>query len=241
MIGSVLIGEDNLISQQVMEALLEVKCKKVKAVAGYEELREELAKEHYDLLLLDFHLDRDADFIVAQLRAGDSINKDIPVIILSAEPEVVVLEKMRGLTISGYLKKPIDSAQLEAVLSDATVPIVSGASDVLDLSDLEILLGGPERVQRIIKIFVGEATEYFNQMEYLLVKQDWLQLRALVHRARASYGYIGLDHLNNQLTQWEADLDAKRNQDQYQQILHKIKSETSDVLKKLKKAYPFTS
>lgn len=243
MFGNILIGEDNLVSQQVMEALLETKCKKVTSVAGYAELMNELDKEQYDVLLLDYHLDEDADFMVTQLRNGKSINKNIPVFILSAEPEVVVLEKMRGNTIQGYIKKPIDFALLEAALNHTLTKESSTLQnhnpDIVDLSKLEVLLGdSPERVRRIVKIFKTETLDYFIRMEQLLAKQDWQNLRALVHRARASYGYLGLTSLHNQLTLWEVDIDGRRNQSSYRQTIDSIKANTIEVLKKLEEIYP---
>lgn len=242
MFGNILIGEDNLVSQQVMEALLEKKCNKITSVAGYAELMSELDREQYDLLLLDYHLDEDADFMVAQLRKRESVNKNIPVFILSAEPEAVVLEKMRGITIHGYVKKPIDFALLEAALNRVTKN--SGAtpninSDIVDLSKLEVLLGdSPDRVRRIVKIFKAETLDYFIRFEQLLAKEDWQNLRALVHRARASYGYLGLTSLHNQLTLWEGDIDARRNQSSYRQTIDSIKANTLEVLKKLQEVYP---
>ena len=242
MLGNILIGEDNLVSQQVMEALLEKKCKKITSVAGYAELIGELNKEHYDLLLLDYHLDEDADFMVKQIRQGNSSNKNIPIFILSAEPETVVLEKMRGITIHGYVKKPIDFPLLEATLNRTftiSTPPTHDDIDIIDLSKLEVLLGdSPERVKRIVKIFRTETLDYFVRMEQLLAKQDWQNLRALVHRARASYGYLGLTSLHKQLTEWEGDIDARKNQSSYRQTIDSIKTNTLVVLKELEKIYP---
>jgi CheY-like chemotaxis protein len=244
MLGNILIGEDNLISQQVMEALLEAKCKKIKAVGSYAELMEELEIESYDLLLLDFHLDRDADFMVAQIRQGDSPNKGIPIFILSAEPEITVLEKMRGINIDGYIKKPIDFPRLEVALNRSqlinTFVIADHPLTIdIDLSHLEVLLGdSPDRVKRIVMIFMTETPDYFIRMEHLLAKQDWQNLKALVHRARASYGYLGLTSLHTQLTQWESDIEAGLNQSTYSGIIDAIKAETLMVREKLEKLYP---
>lgn len=245
MLGNILIGEDNLVSQQVMEALLETKCEKLTLVSGYAELIHELNKERYDLLLLDYHMDQDADFMVTQIRLGDSINKNIPVFILSAEPEIVVMEKMREIPFDGYVKKPIDFTQLEAALNhtllirSTSTNEAASSSDEIDLSNLEILMGNnPERVRQIVKIFNKEVNDFFVKMDQLLIKQDWDNLRALVHKARASYGYIGLTSLYTQLTQWESEIEAGRNQNNYYRFIETIKTETLVVLDKLEKLYP---
>lgn len=242
MIGSILIGEDNLISQQVMEALLDGKCQKVKAVASYEELMSELNSDRYDLLLLDYHLDQDADFIVARIRQQESRNKNLSIFILSAEPERVVLDRMQGLTISGYIKKPIDPASLDAVLkntSSISLEKKSVHKSGIDLSHLEMLLGNrPDSVKRIVNIFRAEAMDNGHQMRQLLANKDWQSLKSIVHRTRASYGYLGLEDLQEQLKLWETDIEAKQNYDQYERILKRIEVETADVLKKLEEIYP---
>ncbi len=242
MIESILIGEDNLVSQQVLEALVEAKCHKVKSAASYEQVMKELTKDRYDLLLLDYHLDQDADFVVTRIRQQDSVNKHIPVFILSAEPERVVFEKMKGLTISGYIKKPIDPILLYEALKEM-VPISlkkEVQKSAVDLSQLEVLLGNkPESVRRIVNIFRSEALENSKQMRQLLANKNWHALKAIVHKTRSSYGYLGLEALQELLVVWENDIKARRNIDQYELILSRLEMETADVLDHLREIFPY--
>jgi CheY-like chemotaxis protein len=233
----IVVGEDNVITQQVIEALLEDRCSHLWIAGNYAELLHYLKEEAPDVMLLDYHLDKDAQEGIAEIRA---INKTIPIYILSAEPEAAIRKKMHGVEVSGFLQKPLSMPMIEQIILPfaAQKPKEQEATKAGDyLNNLKTLLGhNPERLQRIVKIFVEEAPSHFAAMQTLIEQKQWPQLKALVHRVRASYGYLGLQTLHERITQWETDIKHQRNTESYSVILQEIKSATEKLVEEIRLA-----
>ncbi len=232
----ILVGEDNVITQQVIEALLEDKCSKLMMAGSYHELLQYLREEEPDLLLLDYHLDKDANVGISEIRA---INKTIPIYILSAEAEPAIGKKMQGTAVAGFLQKPLNMPMLEQIIrpfSTKEVEVTASPVEGEYLTNLKTLLGhNPERLQRIVKIFIDEAPSHFAEMQTLIDQKQWPQLKALVHRVRASYGYLGLQTLHQRITNWETEIEHQRNTDSYPSILQEIKSATEKLIEEIVK------
>ncbi len=233
----ILVGEDNLITQQVIEALLADKCSKLSIAGNYAELLTYLREEAYDIVLLDYHLDKDAPEGVAEIRA---INSNLPIYILSAESEQAIRQKMNATTVTGFLQKPLNMALVESILQSLTKNTAAAPPAVKDenyLTNLKTLLGhNPERLQRVVKIFIDEAPSHFASMQILIDQKQWPQLKALVHRVRASYGYLGMQTLHERITQWELDIEQQRNTETYPAILQEIKSATEKLMDEIRNA-----
>ncbi|MBI3220024.1 MAG: response regulator [Bacteroidetes bacterium] len=233
----IVVGEDNVITQQVIEAMLEGRCSKLWIAGNYAELLQYLKEESPDLLLLDYHLDKDANEGIAEIRA---INKTIPIYILSADAEPAISRKMKGAEVAGFLQKPLNLPMLEQIMRPFSAKVGEAAASPVAgeyLANLKTLLGhNPERLQRIVKIFIEEAPSHFAAMQTLIDQKQWPQLKALVHRVRASYGYLGLQTLHQRITQWETDIEHQRNTESYPSILQEIKSATEKLIEEIRQA-----
>ncbi len=233
----IVVGEDNVITQQVIEALLEGRCRQWWMAGNYAELLQHLKEQSPDLLLLDYHLDKDAQEGIAEIRA---IHPTLPIYILSADPEAIIRKKMSGVDVAGFLQKPLNGTMIDQIIRPFAAredekPARQSEGDYLN--NLKALLGhNPERLQRIVKIFVEEAPAHFASMQTLIDQKQWPQLKALVHRVRASYGYLGLQTLHERITQWETDIEHQRNTQSYSTILQEIKSATEKLIEEIRQA-----
>jgi CheY-like chemotaxis protein len=234
----ILVGEDNAIAQQVMEALLEDRCSKLSIADSYAQLIELLQRETCDLLLLDYHLDKDANIGVSEIRL---VNPKIPIYILSAEPERSLKEKMKGIEVDGFIKKPIDTRELDRIIrpfSYQPLAAMSTCEPNLKLDNLKELLGNnPDRLLRIVKTFIQDVPVDFLAMEEHIEQRKWAMLKLLVHRVRASYGYLGLQSLHKVMSDWELDIEKEQNTEQYASILNKLKIETIRIIKQLETTF----
>jgi DNA-binding response OmpR family regulator len=120
--GIVLYIEDNPANVQLVEMLLRqrpgVEC--ITAMTAGDGLR--LAGERRpDLILLDIHLpDMEGDEVLQRFRQDPDLRR-IPVIILSAEGDATLPDRMRAAGAQGYLDKPLDFQQFFVVV-DAHLP-----------------------------------------------------------------------------------------------------------------------
>jgi signal transduction histidine kinase/ActR/RegA family two-component response regulator len=115
----VLYVEDNLANVRVMERLFQGRQERLE-VAMQGSLCLDLARQLLPaVILLDLHLpDLDGEDVLMRLK-GDPATRDIPVIILSADPTPRRVERLRELGASDYLSKPLDLPVLLAALEAA--------------------------------------------------------------------------------------------------------------------------
>lgn len=126
--GTLLYIEDNLSNLRLVERIIArlPGVKLISAIRG--RLGLELAREHRpDLILLDLHLpDVPGDEVLRRLRQ-DAQTRHIPVVVISADANPGQVKRLLDTGARAYLTKPIDIAQLLALLQeslgdDATAP-----------------------------------------------------------------------------------------------------------------------
>jgi CheY-like chemotaxis protein len=115
--GGVLYIEDNPSNLRLVERILAQRGQIRLITSTQGALGIELARRHRpDLILLDLHLpDLAGDKVLRQLRA-DRATADIPVVMLSADATAGQIDRLLAAGAQHYLTKPIDVAQLLALL-----------------------------------------------------------------------------------------------------------------------------
>ncbi|MGB4971713.1 MAG: response regulator [Cyclobacteriaceae bacterium] len=199
----VLIGEDNLVTQQVLKAMLESRNCVVTTASTFEDILTQLQNDTFSFLLLDYHLDQDADFVLGKIRKLTNSNSSIPVHIMSAGRREDVMEKLHDFKIDGFLKKPIENDQLDALLSNSNTTINSSGDDQY----LRSIIGdNPDRINAIRDFFLTEVPPALITIAELLQKKDFTGVKKLVHKIRPAYTYVGRDDIQVKMGLWEDDL-----------------------------------
>ena len=112
----VLLVEDNPINQRVASALLESVQFEVTAALDGEEALALLEKEAFDVILMDVQMPRlDGYAATRQIRQRKDL-QSLPVIAMTAEVTEGAMEKCLAAGMDDYVAKPIDRAQLLALL-----------------------------------------------------------------------------------------------------------------------------
>lgn len=237
MINRLLIAEDNFVAQRVLETMVEDFAEEITIVATYQDLIQALQAKSYDVLLLDFHLNENADVMIPEVRKVVHARDKLAIYILSAEPEKVVARKLQGVPYDGYIGKPVSREQLQNALGQlpTRAEVHDGEGTEVNIAKLENLLGNnTAKVQRVISVFAKEAPAYLDRMEELLHRESWKELKEVVHRARAGYGYVGLTSLHQQLTEWEAAIEQGTNRAAYATILNRLREQTKNAISAIK-------
>jgi PAS domain S-box-containing protein len=106
---TVLYIEDNLSNVRLVERILARRPHVRTIVAMHGALGVELAREHQpDLVLLDLNLpDINGEEVLARLRA-EPTNREVPVVIISADATKHQIERLQASGASAYLTKPLD-------------------------------------------------------------------------------------------------------------------------------------
>jgi two-component system sensor histidine kinase/response regulator len=117
---TVLVAEDNRVNQRLTTRLLEKRGHRVVMTANGREALEALAKDSYDLVLMDMQMpEMDGFEATSALRKKEKEKGDgarQPVIALTAHAMKGDRERCQSAGVDGYLTKPIRANELDAIL-----------------------------------------------------------------------------------------------------------------------------
>lgn len=121
--AKVLLVDDNRTNLYVAVSLIKETLVQVTTCTSGEECLDHVVKEHYDLILLDHMMPgMDGVEVLQQIKTMEgSKNKDVPVIVLTANAIVGAREEYLKMGFTDYLAKPIIGKQLEMML-DKYIP-----------------------------------------------------------------------------------------------------------------------
>ncbi|MEQ8244045.1 response regulator, partial [Fulvivirga sp.] len=222
----VLIGEDNLVTQQVLKAMLEAKNCQVAVASTYEDLMQKLQNTSFSLLLLDYHLDQDADFILEKIRNLNNDNSTLPVYIMSAGKRDDIIDKISSYKVDGFLEKPIDKKQLTILPLNKAVLTSDSENHFIK----SIIGDNPNRIKAINDFFITEVPPALTAIEKYLQSNDFTDAKKLVHKIRPAYTYIGRDDIQIKMRAWEHDLAQGKNPEDYRNILNQVCQETEKII-----------
>lgn len=214
----ILIGEDNLVTQQVLKSMLETKNCQVTVAGNSDSLIKAFRQDQYSFLLLDYHLDQDAEIILDSLKNLSSYDNTVQVYIMSAGKEDEVMKKLRPFNIKGFLKKPIELNQLHELFAEKS-------------NNLESIMGdNPERIQAVNKTFLAEVPPALKAIETHLSSKEYSKVKKIVHRIRPAFTYVDRDDILEKMEAWEADLEDGSNKENYKNLLQYITEETEKLV-----------
>lgn len=107
-VPTILVVEDDLISLQLTQKLLNNYKVKVEVAKSGRKAFAALTSQRYDLILLDVNLpDTNGIYIVGQISSGDGINSDTPIIMLSGSKDEATVSQAIKSGAKGYIIKPL--------------------------------------------------------------------------------------------------------------------------------------
>jgi sigma-B regulation protein RsbU (phosphoserine phosphatase) len=112
--GAILVVDDDQLNRMVMGKYLENEGHQVFfAINGVDALKK-LANQTFDMLLLDIEMPEMDGYEVLEHMLGDSILRDIPVIVTSAIEQIDSVVRCIEMGAEDYLPKPVDRVLLKA-------------------------------------------------------------------------------------------------------------------------------
>lgn len=227
--GSVLLGEDDLINQKVMEGMLESEGILCDIAKDGQEVLDFFQQRKYGLFILDVNMP-----VMDGLDVANKIRQkvDTPIIIYSGKPYAELEHKLKGLKGIEYIQKPISRTSLINAFNKISKP----TNKLVDFKLFRKLFGNNQkRLAEIIAIFIEEAPENVKNMKDHFFNRDYEELKTLVHKAKSSFAYFGMQRTHDLCDQIESDIDnnIKRN---YLLSIEKIEEDTVSAIKELKQA-----
>ncbi len=210
----VLLAEDNAINQRVaMRLLKHLGYEPDLAVDGAQVLRA-VAERTYDVVLMDIQMPEidgvQAARQIVRQRGADGLPR---IVAMTANAMPGDRETYIEAGMDGYLPKPIELADLAAVLDQVAVlardHLALAGDGVLDPSRLAHLRSmqddsQPSLVRELIDLFLGDSAAHVRRIAEAHAAGDAAALRALAHRFLSSTQNIGAVRLSRLCAELEA-------------------------------------
>ena len=223
----VLLAEDNPVNQEVATALLESVGCRVQLAANGREAIQALARETYDLVLMDCQMpEMDGFETTAQIRANERVGRAggaartrLPIVALTAHTMKGDREQCLAAGMDDYLAKPINAGELRAVL-ERWVPERRGSDDTAPAPGAVRM--PPEVRQEGVAADSGEALDH-HALEALrsLERNGAPGVVARVIELYLRDAPVQLDHM--------ADALAKRDAAALRMAAHSLKSSSVNL------------
>jgi len=203
----VLLAEDNLVSQQLVRALLESDGATVTVVGNGREALARTLGEGYDLVILDLHLpEMDGLEVTARVRAVEGDGAHVPIIALTGDALADTRSRAFGAGVDDWLTKPVDETALLEVVrrflarAPAGSLATSRASDrpapvqppVIDRAAAIAIAGGQAALaDELLEMLLAELPEQQGQIAAGLAAGDLAEVAEVAHKLAGGAAYCG--------------------------------------------------
>jgi two-component system, sensor histidine kinase RpfC len=211
---SVLVAEDNHTNQMVIVKTLERIGHSATVVNDGEAALDALAKNHFDLVLMDVNMPVMNGVEAAKLYRFSSIGRPhVPIVALTADATTDAWARCKEAGMDGYVTKPIEPARLVDVIdsvlgrpeaiqaqneenpaaSKADRLAASGIEDLIDQTALAGLesLGGHAFVSDLVSQFSKDAAALLSSLRAAVEEENVQRFRDAAHALRGSAANLG--------------------------------------------------
>ena len=213
----ILLAEDNVVNQEIIAAILGEQKHRVTIVGDGAAAVDAVAAEHdFDVILMDVQMPGmdglAATSRIRHVERGRSLVRT-PIIGLTANAMIGDAERCFAAGMDGHVPKPIDWANLFAVIDDTLAargkPVAKSASkveptgEVIDNATLQMLerVIGREKLRELLMAFVTDVDQRVADLEVLTVKE----LGARMHLLTSMAGQLGFSELSRLCAEIEDD------------------------------------
>jgi two-component system sensor histidine kinase/response regulator len=185
----VLVAEDNLVNQRVANGLLSRRGHTVTVVNNGREALDALARETFDLVLMDVQMPEMGGFeATAAIRAREqNTGAHIRIVAMTAHAMNGDRERCVAAGMDGYLSKPLDPRMLFAIVEDEapTVAPAGAASPTFDrTAALQRLEGNEALLSNVIGGFLDDCPAHLNAIKAAVDAKDPETIRREAQRLK---------------------------------------------------------
>jgi signal transduction histidine kinase/ligand-binding sensor domain-containing protein/CheY-like chemotaxis protein/HPt (histidine-containing phosphotransfer) domain-containing protein len=205
--GRVLVVEDQPLNREVAEGMLTALGVGVETAADGRQALEMLAKERFDLVLMDCQMPvMDGFSATAELRRRESGGARTPVVALTADATSDGREKCLAAGMDAHLAKPFTRTALHSALSKwlsadfddvvAPPPSPSPVPPVLDRAALDALRALPRRgskdmLSHVVELYLTDSRALVDSIERAIEAGQGAELARAAHAWRSYNGNVG--------------------------------------------------
>ena len=214
----ILLAEDNAINRTVALSLLKKLGFNADAAVNGREVLAALARQEYDLILMDIQMPELNGFETTSLiRAGQSAarHSDMPIIAMTAHAMQGDHEKCLAMGMNGYVSKPVQLEDLGRELARfarAPVKVETTALPTVPMKDktvfdpvflLDRLEGNEELCRKLLMTFVREVPLQLSRIQEAILARDSAKTQYHAHAMKGAAAEIGAQALQHAAFQIE--------------------------------------
>lgn len=231
----ILIAEDNPVNRMLLDSLLKDYAS-IDYVEDGEAAVKKCQEKRYDILLIDLQMPKlNGLQATHKIRQESMLNKQTPVILISANSSDSDRENQQKSGIDLYLQKPIDEQQL---FSELVHILKKHKAHAIDWPlCIQKVSGNKKLAQDFLVRFVEELAQNREEFLKLYNEQDLVALEAAAHKLHGACCFCGVPFLHAQVTQVEMlAKNAKAMSDLEQEFIELIQR-IDDVLDEYEKFF----
>jgi CheY-like chemotaxis protein len=197
----VLVAEDNLVNQRVALGLLSRRGHAVTVVNNGREALDALARETFDLVLMDVQMPEMGGFeATAAIRAREqTTGRHTRIVAMTAHAMNGDRERCVAAGMDGYLSKPLDPRMLFAAIEDEPPPPTPAApvtAPTFDRTAALRRLDGDERLLAdVINLFLDDCPARLKAIKAAVDARDPDAIRAAAHGLKGAAGNLSATSL----------------------------------------------
>lgn len=200
----ILVAEDNLINQEVIQALLEDYNLEVTLVSDGLQAVDSVMKNSYDLVLMDVQMpNMNGLDATTEIR---KFNNEIPIVALTANAYSEDIKTCLGAGMSGHLSKPVNPEKLKLTLIEYLhVPEIEecylmipsyGPNGCVDITQGLKMVGGKKSTyRRILKMYSDSIAGHINNIKNLYETGDVVGGSKVAHSIKSSSASVGVNSI----------------------------------------------
>ncbi|HET6227646.1 MAG TPA: response regulator [Bacteroidia bacterium] len=211
---NVLLVEDNYLNQVLATKVLTNWNWKVDVAGNGKIAVEKLQENNYDIILMDIQMpEMDGYEATKYIRTKLSPPKStIPIIAMTAHAISGEIERCEKVGMNDYISKPFNEDNLyskiltvlkiDDTMEDKTIQTEQNKDGqrYTDLTYLKKLSKGDnDFVKQMISIFIDQTPTAIQKMEADLSNKDWASLRAVAHKMKPSFSFVGVTSLQEKI------------------------------------------
>ena len=214
--GEILLAEDSPDNQILIAMHVRKAGANITVVSDGKQAVEHALENNYDLILMDMQMP-----VMGGLEAVEWLRQtgnNTPIAMLTANAMKTERDKCLSLGASEFLTKPIDKAQFYKVLSQYLQQVaVDAPGDSAAGADA----GFDEEFADLRYKFLGELPGRLVKLNGFLKQQDWVSLKAEIHRLKGVGGGLGFPEITSLCKHIEQVL-AESNEDAALKLLSEL-------------------
>jgi signal transduction histidine kinase/HPt (histidine-containing phosphotransfer) domain-containing protein/ActR/RegA family two-component response regulator len=193
----ILVAEDHPLNRQVMLGLLEHLGYGADIAGNGGEALEALARQGYDVVLMDVQMpEMDGLETTRRIRRQLPADRQPRIFALTAHAMSGDRERCLEAGMDGYLSKPVQIADLAAVLAAAVPPVETLPPDPLDRQILDLLhglpaAGGESFLSTVIRSFLVSSADDLATVRRCAEEGRWPEAARAAHRLKGSSATLG--------------------------------------------------